>query len=234
MLATREAHVAVGDLFGGRFVIDPVPRRDRRAHGGHCTRCVVRELDTKAPGAVGLVHLTTMDGDPSAMGGEMTLQSEPGRGSTAVLEITLRAISDIQSEVPPIADESRARPRARARSINTSNPANKRLLIAEDEDSLRALVARGLGAVDRERLALGASAGADGAAPPPPEKKWTAAEDPGPKGPGWVVQIKGHHYHNELFRFHNYPKRVLDRRESRKITCPRSLYPKRSTSPILV
>lgn len=39
--------------------------------------------------------------------------------------------------------------------------------------------------------------GADGAAPPVPEKKWTAAEDPGPKGPGWVVQIKGHHYRNE-------------------------------------
>jgi type IV pilus assembly protein PilM len=45
---------------------------------------------------------------------------------------------------------------------------------------------------------------ADAAAPapeggdvPPPEKKWTAAEDPGPKGPGWVVQINGHHYHNE-------------------------------------
>lgn len=39
---------------------------------------------------------------------------------------------------------------------------------------------------------------AEGDAPaPPPEKKWTAAEDPGPKGPGWVVQIKGHHYRNE-------------------------------------
>ncbi|MFM7249674.1 MAG: type IV pilus assembly protein PilM [Planctomycetaceae bacterium] len=32
---------------------------------------------------------------------------------------------------------------------------------------------------------------------PPAEKKWTAAEDPGPKGPGWVVELRGHHYHNE-------------------------------------
>ena len=39
--------------------------------------------------------------------------------------------------------------------------------------------------------------GGDGAPTPPPEKKWTAAEDPGPKGAGWVVQIKGHHYRNE-------------------------------------
>ncbi|RLS28774.1 MAG: type IV pilus assembly protein PilM [Planctomycetota bacterium] len=34
----------------------------------------------------------------------------------------------------------------------------------------------------------------DGAAP---AKKWTAAEDTGPKGPGWVVQLSGHHYRNE-------------------------------------
>ena len=34
-------------------------------------------------------------------------------------------------------------------------------------------------------------------AAPPVEKKWTAAEDPGPKGPGWVVELRGHHYHNE-------------------------------------
>ncbi len=38
--------------------------------------------------------------------------------------------------------------------------------------------------------------GAEGAAPPA-EKKWTAAEDPGPKGPGWVVELRGHHFHNE-------------------------------------
>ena len=30
-----------------------------------------------------------------------------------------------------------------------------------------------------------------------PEKKWSAADDPGPTGPGWVVEVKGHHYHNE-------------------------------------
>ena len=35
------------------------------------------------------------------------------------------------------------------------------------------------------------------AAAAPPEAKWSAATDAGPKGPGWVVQIKGHHYHNE-------------------------------------
>ena len=42
---------------------------------------------------------------------------------------------------------------------------------------------------------------ADGTAPEggdaAPAKKWTAADDPGPKGPGWVVQLKGHHYRNE-------------------------------------
>jgi hypothetical protein len=27
--------------------------------------------------------------------------------------------------------------------------------------------------------------------------KWTAAGDAGPKGPGWVVQVSGHHYHND-------------------------------------
>jgi type IV pilus assembly protein PilM len=42
-----------------------------------------------------------------------------------------------------------------------------------------------------------ASPAPEGGDVPPPEKKWTAAEDPGPKGPGWVVQINGHHYHNE-------------------------------------
>ena len=57
--------------------------------------------------------------------------------------------------------------------------------------------------VDEEEADKPADAApADGAAPeggevPAPEKKWTAAEDPGPKGPGWVVQLTGHHYHNE-------------------------------------
>jgi len=38
---------------------------------------------------------------------------------------------------------------------------------------------------------------AEGDAAAAPAPKWSAATDTGPKGPGWVVQISGHHYHNE-------------------------------------
>jgi len=42
-----------------------------------------------------------------------------------------------------------------------------------------------------------AAAAPEGGEAPAPVAKWTAAGDAGPKGPGWVVQIIGHHYHND-------------------------------------
>ncbi|RLS71497.1 MAG: type IV pilus assembly protein PilM [Planctomycetota bacterium] len=42
-----------------------------------------------------------------------------------------------------------------------------------------------------------AAAAPEGGEAPAPVAKWTAAGDAGPKGPGWVVQVSGHHYHND-------------------------------------
>ncbi len=48
------------------------------------------------------------------------------------------------------------------------------------------------------------------AAPPAAGAAPTAGEDPGPKGPGWVIQLRGYHYHNRESQDSEGPTYVSD------------------------
>jgi two-component system, NarL family, sensor histidine kinase EvgS len=77
----------------------------------------------------------------NAMGGSMTLQSQPGEGSTVVLELTLPAAPQAHSETAVMADEAARRPRT---PVALANSPRKRLLIAEDHPVNLRLLARQL------------------------------------------------------------------------------------------